>query len=349
LFPPTLEVKRVRVLAVESSCDETALAVYDGERSQLLAHRVHSQTEVHADYGGVVPELAARDHMRRLPVLARQVMADAGMGYGEIDAVAYTAGPGLAGALMTGAAFAKGVSASCGISALAVNHLEGHILAPLLEAEAPAFPFLALLVSGGHSQLIEVRAVGRYRLLGESIDDAIGEAFDKSAKLMGLGYPGGAALSRLAEDGDPVAVPFTRPMVNRPGLDLSFSGLKTAVANEIAAGRDHADVAASFERTVIDTLEIKLRRALDQTGLDRLVVAGGVAANRPLRERLTGMMVERGGSVHFPAIELCTDNAAMIALAGWLRLSAGERDADPGFAVRPRWPLDSLSPPGRAA
>ena len=339
----------MRVLAVESSCDETALAVYDGERSELLAHRVHSQTEVHADYGGVVPELAARDHMRRLPALARQVMADAGMGYHGLDAVAYTAGPGLAGALMTGAAFAKGISASRGIPALAVNHLEGHILAPLLEAEAPTFPFLALLVSGGHTQLIEVQAVGRYRLLGESIDDAIGEAFDKSAKLMGLGYPGGAALSRLAEAGDPDSVPFTRPMVNRPGLDLSFSGLKTAVANEVASGRGHADVAASFERTVIDTLEIKLRRALDQTGLDRLVVAGGVAANRPLRERLTGMMEARGGRVYFPAIELCTDNAAMIALAGCLRLMAGEHDGEPGFSVRPRWPLDSLQPPGRSA
>jgi len=339
----------VRVLAVESSCDETALAVYDGERSQLLAHRVHSQTEVHADYGGVVPELAARDHMRRLPALARQVMVDADIGYADVDAVAYTAGPGLAGALMTGAAFAKGVAASCGVPALAVNHLEGHILAPLLETDAPTFPFLALLVSGGHSQLIEVRDVGRYQLLGESIDDAIGEAFDKSAKLMGLGYPGGAALSRLAERGDASAVPFTRPMVNRPGLDLSFSGLKTAVANEIAAGRGHADVAASFERTVIDTLEIKLRRALDQTGLERLVVAGGVAANRPLRDRLAGMMNERGGRVYFPAIELCTDNAAMIALAGCLRLMAGEHDTDAGFSVRPRWPLDSLQPPGRAA
>ena len=339
----------MRVLAVESSCDETALAVYDGERSQLLAHRVHSQTEVHADYGGVVPELAARDHMRRLPALARQVMVDADIGYADVDAVAYTAGPGLAGALMTGAAFAKGVAASCGVPALAVNHLEGHILAPLLETDAPTFPFLALLVSGGHSQLIEVRDVGRYQLLGESIDDAIGEAFDKSAKLMGLGYPGGAALSRLAERGDASAVPFTRPMVNRPGLDLSFSGLKTAVANEIAAGRGHADVAASFERTVIDTLEIKLRRALDQTGLERLVVAGGVAANRPLRDRLAGMMNERGGRVYFPAIELCTDNAAMIALAGCLRLMAGEHDVDAGFSVRPRWPLDSLQPPGRAA
>ncbi|MFP4639042.1 MAG: tRNA (adenosine(37)-N6)-threonylcarbamoyltransferase complex transferase subunit TsaD [Guyparkeria sp.] len=339
----------MRVLAVESSCDETALAVYDGERDALLAHRVHSQTAVHAEYGGVVPELAARDHMRRLPLLARQVMSDAGLGHGQIDAVAYTAGPGLAGALMTGAAFAKGLAASRGVPAMAVNHLEGHILAPLLGDDPPSFPFLALLVSGGHSQLIEVQEVGRYRLLGESIDDAIGEAFDKSAKLMGLGYPGGAALSRLAESGDPAAVPFTRPMVNRPGLDLSFSGLKTAVANEIAAGRPYADVAASFERTVIDTLVIKLGRALEQTGLDRLVVAGGVAANRPLRQRLATMMAERGGTVHFPSIELCTDNAAMIALAGYLRLRAGEADAEPGFSVRPRWPLESLRPPGAVA
>lgn len=338
----------MRVLAIESSCDETAVALYDGGRQELLAHRVHSQTDVHAEYGGVVPELAARDHMRRLPGLTRATLLEAGLGHDAIDAVAYTAGPGLAGALMTGAAFAKGFAASRGVPALGVNHLEGHILAPLLGEDPPSYPFLALLVSGGHSQLIAVREVGDYRLLGESIDDAIGEAFDKSAKLMGLGYPGGAALSRLAEGGDPAAVAFTRPMVNRPGLDLSFSGLKTAVANAVTAGVAHADVAASFERTVIDTLEIKLKRALDQTGLDRLVVAGGVAANRPLRQRLTRMMTERGGRVHFPAIELCTDNAAMIALAGYLRLAAGERDPDAGFRVRPRWPLAELAVPGAA-
>ncbi|MCL7751837.1 tRNA (adenosine(37)-N6)-threonylcarbamoyltransferase complex transferase subunit TsaD [Guyparkeria hydrothermalis] len=336
----------MRVLAIESSCDETAVAIFDGGRDRLLAHRVHSQTDVHADYGGVVPELAARDHMRRLPGLTRTTLADAGLDLDAIDAVAYTAGPGLAGALMTGAAFAKGLAASRGLPALGVNHLEGHILAPLLGEDPPSFPFLALLVSGGHSQLIEVREVGDYRLLGESIDDAIGEAFDKSAKLMGLGYPGGAALSRLAEQGDPGAVAFTRPMVNRPGLDLSFSGLKTAVANAIAAGCAFEDVAASFERTVIDTLEIKLKRALEQTGLNRLVVAGGVAANRPLRRRLAGMMDERGGVVHFPAIELCTDNAAMIALAGYRRLVAGERDPAPGFRVRARWPLADLRVPG---
>jgi len=339
----------VRVLAVESSCDETALAVYDGRQGRLLAHRVHSQTDVHAAYGGVVPELAARDHMRRLPILARETMADAGIGFDALDGVAYTAGPGLAGALMTGAAFAKGVAAAWGLPALAVNHLEGHILAPLLGAEPPSFPFLALLVSGGHSQIIEARAVGDYRLLGESIDDAIGEAFDKSAKLMGLGYPGGAALSRLAEQGDPAAIPFTRPMVNRPGLELSFSGLKTAVANAIAAGNAHHDVAASFERTVVETLAIKLERALDQIGLDRLVVAGGVAANGPLRRRLATLMAERGGRVFFPEIALCTDNAAMIALAGSLRLMAGERDTSVGFSVRPRWPLDGLKRPGQAA
>ncbi|MBN2871474.1 MAG: tRNA (adenosine(37)-N6)-threonylcarbamoyltransferase complex transferase subunit TsaD [Halothiobacillaceae bacterium] len=339
----------MRVLAVESSCDETALAVYDGRQGRLLAHRVHSQTDVHAAYGGVVPELAARDHMRRLPILARETMADAGIGFDALDGVAYTAGPGLAGALMTGAAFAKGVAAAWGLPALAVNHLEGHILAPLLGAEPPSFPFLALLVSGGHSQIIEARAVGDYRLLGESIDDAIGEAFDKSAKLMGLGYPGGAALSRLAEQGDPAAIPFTRPMVNRPGLELSFSGLKTAVANAIAAGNAHHDVAASFERTVVETLAIKLERALDQIGLDRLVVAGGVAANGPLRRRLATLMAERGGRVFFPEIALCTDNAAMIALAGSLRLMAGERDTSVGFSVRPRWPLDGLKRPGQAA
>lgn len=336
----------MRVLAVESSCDETAVAVYDGPRGELLAHRVHSQTEVHAAYGGVVPELAARDHMRRLPMLTRQTMVDAGLGFEALDAVAYTAGPGLSGALMTGSAFAKGIAASRGVPALGVNHLEGHILAPLLGDDPPAFPFLALLVSGGHSQLIEVQGVGRYRLLGESIDDAIGEAFDKSAKLMGLGYPGGAALSRLAEQGDGEAIGFTRPMINRPGLDLSFSGLKTAVANAVASGAPHADVAASFEKTVIDTLVIKLGRALDQTGLTRLVVAGGVAANRPLRERLRALMIDRGGAVHFPEIELCTDNAAMIALAGFLRLRAGGHDPAAGFSVRARWPLNDLAPPG---
>ncbi|HSH85311.1 MAG TPA: tRNA (adenosine(37)-N6)-threonylcarbamoyltransferase complex transferase subunit TsaD [Guyparkeria sp.] len=335
------------VLAVESSCDETAIAIYDGRGGQLLAHRVHSQTDVHTAYGGVVPELAARDHMRRLPTLARGAMSDAGLGYDRLDAVAYTAGPGLAGALMTGAAFAKGLATARGLPALAINHLEGHLLAPMLGEDPPSFPFLALLVSGGHSQLIEVAAVGRYRLLGESLDDAVGEAFDKSAKLMGLGYPGGAALSRLAEEGDPTAIPFTRPMINRPGLDLSFSGLKTAVANAVAAGYPHQDVAASFERTVIDTLEIKLRRALDQTGLERLVVAGGVAANRPLRARLTAMMSARDGTAYFPEIALCTDNAAMIALAGYLRLSAGERDPSAGFSVRARWPLEMLAAPGQ--
>ncbi|HZJ81177.1 MAG TPA: tRNA (adenosine(37)-N6)-threonylcarbamoyltransferase complex transferase subunit TsaD [Guyparkeria sp.] len=335
------------VLAVESSCDETAIAIYDGHGGRLLAHRVHSQTDVHTAYGGVVPELAARDHMRRLPILTRGAMGDAELRYDRLDAVAYTAGPGLAGALMTGAAFAKGLAAARGLPALAINHLEGHLLAPMLGEDPPSFPFLALLVSGGHSQLIEVAAVGRYRLLGESLDDAVGEAFDKSAKLMGLGYPGGAALSRLAEQGDPTAIPFTRPMINRPGLDLSFSGLKTAVANAVAVGYPHQDVAASFERTVIDTLEIKLRRALDQTGLERLVVAGGVAANRPLRARLTAMMSARDGTAYFPEIELCTDNAAMIALAGYLRLSAGERDPSAGFSVRARWPLEMLAVPGQ--
>ncbi|ANJ67097.1 tRNA N6-adenosine(37)-threonylcarbamoyltransferase complex transferase subunit TsaD [Halothiobacillus diazotrophicus] len=333
----------MRVLGVETSCDETAIAIYDTEAG-LLTNRIHSQTDVHACYGGVVPELAARDHVRKLPLLFAAAMAESGLSRDMIDGVGYTAGPGLQGALMTGAAFAKGLARALGRPALGVHHLEGHLLASLLEIPAPTFPFLAMLVSGGHTQLIAVAGVGDYVLLGESIDDAVGEAFDKSAKLMGLGYPGGAALSRLAQQGRRDAIHFPRPMVDRPGLTFSFSGLKTAVANAVAAGSDHADVAASFEQAVIDTLVIKIRRALDQTGYDRLVLAGGVAANRPLRERLRQVMAERGGAVFYPAPELCTDNAAMIALVAALRLEAGESDAAAGFSVRARWPLSELRP-----
>lgn len=334
----------MRVLGIETSCDETAIAIYDTEAG-LLTNRIHSQTDVHACYGGVVPELAARDHVRKLPLMFAAVMAESGLSRSMIDGVGYTAGPGLQGALMTGAAFAKGLAHALGRPALGVHHLEGHVLASLLENPAPAFPFLAMLVSGGHTQLIAVAGVGAYTLLGESIDDAVGEAFDKSAKLMGLGYPGGAALSRLAERGRRDAIRFTRPMVDRPGLDFSFSGLKTAVANAVTAGHAHEDVAASFEQAVIDTLVIKIRRALAQTGFDRLVLAGGVAANRPLRERLRQVMGERGGAVFYPAAELCTDNAAMIALVAALRLQSGERDPASGFSVRARWPLTELRVP----
>lgn len=332
----------MRVLGIETSCDETAVAVYDTEAG-LLANQIHSQTDVHALYGGVVPELAARDHVRKLPVLLRAALSEANIERAQIDAIGYTAGPGLQGALMTGAAFAKGLAAALGCPALGVHHLEGHVLAPLLEEERPAFPFLAVLVSGGHTQLIAVEAIGEYKLLGESIDDAVGEAFDKSAKLMGLGYPGGASLSKLAERGRRDAIRFPRPMVDRPGLDFSFSGLKTAVAQAIASGSDHADVAASFEQAVIDTLAIKIGRALAQTGYRQVVLAGGVAANRPLRLRLKEMMAEQGGQVFYPPPILCTDNAAMIALVAALRVDRGERDTASGFEVRPRWPLVSLS------
>lgn len=331
----------MRVLGIETSCDETAVAVYDTTRG-LLANQIHSQTAVHAKFGGVVPELAARDHVLKLPQLLSQALAEANCSLGEIQAVGYTQGPGLQGALMTGAAFAKGLAMARGLPVLGVHHLEGHILAPLLDDPAPEFPFLALLVSGGHTQLIAAQGLGQYELLGESIDDAVGEAFDKSAKLMGLGYPGGAALSELAQQGRGDAIAFPRPMTDRPGLDFSFSGLKTAVSLAIAQGKPHADVAASFEQAVIDTLVIKIMRALNQTGLNRLVLAGGVAANRPLRARLAALMTERGGAAFYPPTPLCTDNAAMIALVAALRLSDHQQDADQTFMVRPRWPLMEL-------
>lgn len=334
----------MRVIAFETSCDETAVAIHDDDGG-LLANVIHSQFDVHAAYGGVVPELAARDHLRRLPLLLTQALRDADCGLEDIDAVGYTAGPGLLGALMTGAAFAKGVARARGLPALGVHHLEGHLLAPMLETPAPEFPFLAMLVSGGHTQLIQVDGIGCYELLGETLDDAVGEAFDKSAKLMGLGYPGGAALSQLAQEGRRDAIAFARPMVDRPGLQFSFSGLKTAVANALRAGSDHADVAASFEQAVIDTLVIKIRRALDETGLNRLVLAGGVAANRPLRERLAHIMAERDGQVFYPSTVLCTDNAAMIAYVAAQRLRAGEHDDASGFSARARWPLVELTVP----
>lgn len=332
----------MRVLGIETSCDETAVAVYDTARG-LLANQIHSQTAVHARFGGVVPELAARDHVLKLPQLLRAALVEAGCSLAEIDAVGYTQGPGLQGALMTGAAFAKGLAAARGWPAIGVHHLEGHILAPLLDQPSPAFPFLALLVSGGHTQLIAVHGLGEYALLGESIDDAVGEAFDKSAKLMGLGYPGGAALSELARQGRGDAIAFPRPMTDRPGLDFSFSGLKTAVALAIAQGQPHTDVAASFEQAVIDTLAVKITRALNQTGFTRLVLAGGVAANRPLRARLAALMTARGGEAFYPPKVLCTDNAAMIALVAALRLSQQDHDADTTFTVRPRWPLTDLA------
>lgn len=334
-------------LGIETSCDETGVALYHSKR-RLLAHRLHSQVAVHAEYGGVVPELASRDHVHKLTPLVRGVMADAGVAASDINGVAYTAGPGLIGALLVGAALGRSLAWAWNVPAVAVHHMEGHLLAPLLEADPPAFPFLALLVSGGHTQLVAVQELGRYRLLGESVDDAAGEAFDKSAKLMDLGYPGGPALSRLAEHGDPTRFRFPRPMTDRRGLDFSFSGLKThtLVTLQATAGgeQDKADVARAFEDAVADTLAIKCRRALQETGMKRLVVAGGVSANRTIRSRLQEMADEIGSRVYFPRLEFCTDNGAMIAFAGCLRLAAGQREST-AIAARPRWPLAELAPP----
>jgi N6-L-threonylcarbamoyladenine synthase len=331
----------MRVIGIESSCDETAVAVYD-TRQGLLSHALYSQIAMHQAYGGVVPELASRDHIRRLLPLVRQALGQAESDGHSIDGVAYTAGPGLIGALLVGAGFARSLAYAWGKPAVGVHHLEGHLLAPLLEAEAPEFPFLALLVSGGHTQLVEVAGLGRYRILGESLDDAAGEAFDKTAKLLGLPYPGGAALALLAEGGRSGRFVFPRPMLDRPGLDFSFSGLKTAAMLALR-GVDlddaaRADVARGFEDAVIDTLAEKTRRALHATGLRRLVVAGGVGANRRLRERLALVANENGAKLHFPRPEFCTDNGAMIALAGALRLQAGVGEGL-SIAARAHWDL----------
>ena len=336
------------VLGIETSCDETGLALYDGDRG-LLAHVLYSQVELHADYGGVVPELASRDHVRKAIPLLREVFRQAGIDAGAVTGVAYTAGPGLIGALLVGAALGRSLAWAWGVPAVAVHHLEGHLLAPLLEAEPPAFPFIALLVSGGHTLLVWVGGVGAYRILGESVDDAAGEAFDKTAKLLNLPYPGGPALARLAEQGDPSRLHFPRPMTERPGLDFSFSGLKTFALNTwrgLEPSPDNAaDVARAFEDAVVETLFIKCRRALRQTGIGRLVVAGGVGANRRLRERLRELAVGEGGRVYFPRPEFCTDNGAMIAYAGYRRLLAGQCD-DLTIRATARWPLDNLQPPG---
>jgi N6-L-threonylcarbamoyladenine synthase len=331
----------MRVIGIESSCDETAVAVYDTGRG-LLSHALFSQVAMHQAYGGVVPELASRDHIRRLLPLVRQALRQAASDSQSIDGVAYTAGPGLIGALLVGAGFARSLAYAWGKPAVGVHHLEGHLLAPLLEAEGPEFPFLALLVSGGHTQLVEVAGLGRYRILGESLDDAAGEAFDKTAKLLGLPYPGGAALAQLAESGRSGRFVFPRPMLDRPGLDFSFSGLKTAALLALR-GVDlddaaRADVARGFEDAVIDTLAEKTRRALLATGLRRLVVAGGVGANRRLRERLTVVASDNGAQLYFPRPEFCTDNGAMIALAGALRLQAGAGQRLP-IAARAHWDL----------
>jgi N6-L-threonylcarbamoyladenine synthase len=345
------------VLGIETSCDETGLAVFDTGRG-LLAHALHSQAAMHIAYGGVVPELASRDHVRRVVPLAQRVLLEAGASLADLDGIAYTRGPGLAGALLVGAGIASALGYALGRPAIGVHHLEGHLLSPLLSDPKPEFPFVALLVSGGHSQLFAVDGVGRYRLLGDTRDDAAGEAFDKTAKLLGLGYPGGPALARIAEAGRDGAVSLPRPMLASADLDMSFSGLKTAVLtlvrrDEAAGGLDdarRADIAREFQHAVVDVLVAKALAALDATGCARLVVAGGVGANRELRGRLVAAVARRSGQAFFPDIEFCTDNGAMIALAGALRLGAGLAGASalanaPGaertyaFTVKPRWDL----------
>ena len=340
----------MRTLGIETSCDETGIALWD-ESEGLLAHRLHSQTAIHAAYGGVVPELASRDHIRRTAPLIEQVLADAGCGYADLDGIAATAGPGLLGALLVGLSTGKALAFARDLPFLGVHHLEAHLLAPALEEAPPAFPFVALLVSGGHTLLAEVTGVGHYRLLGQSLDDAAGEAFDKTAKLLGLGYPGGPAVAHAAAGGDPTAFDLPRPMVDKPNLDFSFSGLKTAVLNQSKTGgpaghsdRFVADLCASFQEAVAETLWRKSARALKETGLERLVVAGGVGANARLREHFAAGAEALGAGLHFPRPAFCTDNGAMVAHAGSLRLAAGERDGWNRSAVA-RWPLEELRPP----
>lgn len=334
----------MRVLGIETSCDETGIAIYDDERG-LLANQLYSQIKVHADYGGVVPELASRDHIRKTVPLIQAALKEANLTSQDIDAVAYTAGPGLVGALMVGATVGRSLAFAWNVPAVAVHHMEGHLLAPMLEEKSPEFPFVALLVSGGHTQLISVTGIGEYELLGESIDDAAGEAFDKTAKLLGLDYPGGPVLSRMAQQGTAGRFVFPRPMTDRPGLDFSFSGLKTFAANTIRENADddqtRADIARAFEDAVVDTLAIKCKRALEQTGFKRLVMAGGVSANRALRAKMEDVLKQRGGEVFYARPEFCTDNGAMIALAGLIRLKGGSTTGL-GVTVRPRWPLAEL-------
>lgn len=338
------------ILGLETSCDETGVALYDTDRG-LLAHGLFSQVEIHVEYGGVVPELASRDHIRKALPLIAQVLAEANCEAADLDGVAYTAGPGLVGALMVGATLARALAWGWGVPALGVHHMEGHLLAPMLEDDHPPYPFVALLVSGGHTQLVRVDGIGEYRVLGESVDDAAGEAFDKAAKMLGLPYPGGPHIARLAEGGDDTRFDFPRPMVNRPGLDFSFSGLKTHTLNTVADCRqatgltdqDKADIACAFEDAVVATLIIKCRRALQQERLKTLVIAGGVSANQKLRARLQQALSKERARVFYPAPIFCTDNGAMIAYAGAQRLAAGQCDGVE-VAVRPRWPMEELPP-----
>lgn len=338
------------VLGLETSCDETGVALYDSERG-LLADALFSQIDLHRAYGGVVPELASRDHVKRMLPLIRQVLDEAGCVASDIDAIAYTAGPGLVGALLVGASCAQALAFAWDVPAIGVHHMEGHLLAPMLEETPPAFPFVALLVSGGHTQLVRVDGIGEYQLLGESLDDAAGEAFDKTAKLMGLRYPGGPEIARLAERGTPGRFVFPRPMTDRPGLDFSFSGLKTFTLNTwqqcCAAGDDseqtRCDVALAFQQAVVETLTIKCRRALKQTGLNSLVIAGGVSANKALRLSLEDMLAALKGKVFYARPAFCTDNGAMIAYAGCQRLLAGQHEGQ-AITVQARWPMEQLPP-----
>lgn len=336
----------MKILGIETSCDETGVAIYDDQHG-LLANQLYSQVKLHADYGGVVPELASRDHIRKTVPLIQAALKEANLTAHDIDGVAYTAGPGLIGALMVGASIGRSLAYAWNVPAIAVNHMEGHLLAPMLEDNPPEFPFVALLVSGGHTQLFSVTGVGEYQLLGESIDDAAGEAFDKTAKLLGIDYPGGAKLSKLAEQCLSSRFHFPRPMTDRPGFDFSFSGLKTATANTIHQhSQDNAideqtkaDIARAFEDALVDTLVIKSRRALDHTGFNRLVIAGGVSANKPLRDKLTQLMQQRKGQVFYPRVAFCTDNGAMIAYAGMIHLQSKESN-NLAIEVNPRWALN---------
>ena len=338
----------MRVLGIETSCDETGIAIYDDEKG-LLANQLYSQVKLHADYGGVVPELASRDHVRKTVPLIQEALKESGLTAKDIDAVAYTAGPGLVGALLVGATVGRSLAFAWNVPAIPVHHMEGHLLAPMLEDNPPEFPFVALLVSGGHTQLISVTGIGQYELLGESIDDAAGEAFDKTAKLLGLDYPGGPLLSKMAAQGTAGRFVFPRPMTDRPGLDFSFSGLKTFALNTWQQCRDsdddldqaRRDIALAFQQAVVETLTIKCKRALKQSGLNSLVIAGGVSANKALREHLERMLGEMKGKVFYARPRFCTDNGAMIAYAGCQRLLAGQHE-DLAIKVQARWPMESL-------
>lgn len=338
----------MKVLGIETSCDETGIAIFDDQQG-LQAEALYSQIDLHADYGGVVPELASRDHVRRIIPLIDKVMKQANCQPDDIDGIAYTMGPGLMGALMVGAAVGRTLAWTWKCPSIAVHHMEGHLLAPMLEENTPDFPFLALLVSGGHTLLVDVTGIGQYKIIGESLDDAVGEAFDKTAKMLGLGYPGGPIISELALSGQDGCYKFPRPMVNRPGLDMSFSGLKTFVLNTWGQSdkteQTKANIAYAFQEAVVDTLAIKCKRALKETGYKRLVVAGGVSANTRLRSRLNELAQTIALNVFYPKHQFCTDNGAMIAYAGLQRLSLGEKDGE-GFSARPRWPLDELKAPG---